>query len=65
MKFVKLVDNLCGPSFQLFMWNQGLLNLSFDDNKIMFGINDYISSMIRQEDFQTGNHKDKIKLKKN
>ena len=45
------------------MWNQSLINLSFDDNKIRFGINDYISSVIRLEDFQSVNHKDKIKLK--
>ena len=41
------------------VWNQGLVNLSFDDNKTKFRINDYISSVIRQDDFQSGNHKDK------
>ena len=47
------------------VWNQGLVNLGFNDNKTWFGTNDYISSVIRQEDFQSGNHKDKIKLKGN
>ena len=42
-----------------FMWNQGLVNLSFDDNKTRFKTNDYISSVIREDDFQSGNHKDK------
>ena len=37
-----------------------MVNLGFDDNKIRFGTNNYISSVIRQEDFQSGNHKDKI-----
>ena len=41
------------------MWNQGLVNLGFDDNKTRFRTNDYISSMIRQGDFKSGNHKDK------
>ena len=41
------------------MWNQGLANLGFDDNKTRFKTNDYISSVIKQEDFQSGNHKDK------
>ena len=41
------------------MWNQGLVNLGFDDNKIRFRTNDYISSVLRQDDFQSGNHKDK------
>ena len=41
------------------MWNQCLVNLGFDDNKIRFWTNDYISSVIRQDDFQNGNHKDK------
>ena len=44
------------------VWNQGLVNLGFDYYKARFGTNDYISSVIRQEDFQNGNHKDKIKL---
>ena len=47
------------------LWNQGLINFDFDDNKIRFETNDYISSVIRQEDFQSGNHKDKIKSKGN
>ena len=42
-----------------FMWNQGLVNLNFDDNKTRFKTNAYISSVIRQDDFQSGNHKDK------
>ena len=41
------------------LWNQGLVNLGFDDNKTRFRTNDYISSVIRQEDFQNDNHKDK------
>ena len=40
------------------MWNQGLVNPNFDDNKTRFGTNDYISSVIRQDDFQSDNHKD-------
>ena len=45
--------------------HQGLVNLDFDDNKIRFETNDYASSVIRQEDFQSCNYKDKIKSKKN
>ena len=41
------------------MWNQGLVNLGSDDKKIRFKTNDYISSVIRQDDFQNDNHKDK------
>ena len=41
------------------LWNQGLANLGFNDNKIRFRTNNYISSVIRQNDFQSGNHKDK------
>ena len=41
------------------MWNQGLVNLSFDDNKTRFRTNDYISSVFRQDDFQSDIHKDK------
>ena len=41
------------------MWNQCLINLNFDDNKTRFGTNDYISSVTKQDDFQSGNHKDK------
>ena len=41
------------------LWNQGLVNLGFDDNKTWFWTIDYISSVIRQDDFQSGNHKDK------
>ena len=36
-----------------------MVNLDFDDNKTRFRINDHISSVIRQDDFQSGNHKDK------
>ena len=43
----------------IFLRNQGLVNLGFDDNKIKFKTNDYISSVIRQDNFQSGNHKDK------
>ena len=48
-----------------YLWNQGLVNLDFDDNKTRLGTNDYISSVIRQEDFQSGNKKDKVKTKRN
>ena len=41
------------------VWNQGLVHLGFDDNKIKFRTNDYISSVIKQDDFQSDNHKDK------
>ena len=43
----------------MFVWNQSLSNLDFDDNKTRFRTNDYISSVIRQDDFQSDNHKDK------
>ena len=36
-----------------------MVNIDFDDNKTRFRTNDYISSVIRQDDFQSGNHKDK------
>ena len=36
-----------------------MINLNFDDNKTRFRTNDHISSVIRQDDFQSGNHKDK------
>ena len=36
-----------------------MVNLDFDDNKTRFRTNDYISSVIRQDDFQSGNPKDK------
>ena len=36
-----------------------MVNLDFDDNKTRFKTNDHISSVIRQDDFQSGNHKDK------
>ena len=36
-----------------------MVNLDFDDNKTRFRTNDHISSVIRQDDFQSGNHKDK------
>ena len=36
-----------------------MVNLDFDDNKTRFRTNDHISSVIRKEDFQSGNHKDK------
>ena len=41
------------------MCNQGLVDFSFDDNKIRFKTNDYISSVIKQDDFQSDNHKNK------
>ena len=37
-----------------------MVDLGFDDNKIRFKTNDYISSMIRQDNFQSDNHKDKL-----
>ena len=40
-----------------------MVNLSFDDNKTRFRTNDYISSVIRQDDFKSGNHKDKSSQK--
>ena len=36
-----------------------MVNLDFDDKKTRFRTNDYISSVIRQDNFQSGNHKDK------
>ena len=36
-----------------------MVNLDFDDNKTKFRTNDHISNVIRQYDFQSGNHKDK------
>ena len=36
-----------------------MVNLDFDDNKTIFSTNDHISSVIRQDDFQSVNHKDK------
>ena len=48
-----------------YLWNQGLVNLDFDDNKTRFGTNDYILSVIRQKDFQSCNQKHKIKTKRN
>ena len=47
----------------MILWNQGLVNLGFDDNKTKFRTNDYISSVFRQDDFQSGNHKDKSSQK--
>ena len=40
-----------------------MVNLGFDDNKTNFRTNDYISSVIRQANFQNGNHKDKSSKK--
>nr|CAN82286.1 hypothetical protein VITISV_028336 [Vitis vinifera] len=44
---------------------QGLVNLDFDDNKTRFRTNDHISSVIRQDGFQSGNHKDKSSQRRN
>ena len=41
-----------------------MVNLGFDDNKTKFETNDHISSVTKQDDFQSGNHKDKIKPEK-
>ena len=43
----------------LIVWNQGLVNFGFNDNKTRFRTNNCISSVIRQDDFQSSNHKDK------
>ena len=43
----------------MYLWNQGLVNLGFDDNKTRFRTNDYISNVNRQDDFQSGNYKGK------
>ena len=45
------------------MWNQGLVNLGCDDNKTRFGTNDYISSVTRQDDFQSDTHKEQNDVK--
>ena len=50
---------VCTTQTKTLVWNQGLVNLDFDYNKTTFRTNDYISNMIRQDDFQSGNHKDK------
>ena len=36
-----------------------MVNLDFNDNKTRFRTNDHISSVIRQDDFQSGNKKNK------
>ena len=41
-----------------------MVNLSFGDNKTRFRTNDYFSSVIRQDDFQSGNHRDKSSQRK-
>ena len=41
-----------------------MVNLDFDDNKTRFRTNNYISSVIKQDDFQSGNHKDKLSQRK-
>ena len=48
-----------------YVWNQSLVNLDFDNNKIWFETNDYISSVIMQENLQSDVYKEKIKLKGN
>ena len=50
------------PNIEKMRWyvsNQGLVNLGFDNNKTRFRTNDYILSVIMQDDFQSDNHKDK------
>ena len=47
----------CKVLFTKNLWNQGLVNLDFYDNKTKFRTNDHISSVIRQDDFQSGNPK--------
>ena len=63
-RLLKLCSNAnqCGNMIQnghILVWNQGLVNLGFDENKTRFKTNDYISSVIRQDNFQSGNYKDK------
>ena len=36
------------------LWNQGLVNVDFDDNKTKFKTNYHISSVIMWDDFQSG-----------
>ena len=62
---INKINNLYlkSSNFNYILWNQGLVSLGFDDNKIRFKTNDYISSVIRQEDFQNDNHKDKSSQK--
>ena len=55
----KQVEKSIKENDHSFLWNQSFVNLGFDDKKIRFKTNDYISSMIRQDNFQSGNHKDK------
>ena len=55
----KYKKHIWQPNAILYLWNQNLVNLSFDDNKTKFKTNYYILSMFRQDDFQSGNHKDK------
>ena len=45
------------------LWNQGLVNFSFNNNKTRFRSNNYISSVFSQDDFQSDNHKDKSSKK--
>ena len=37
-----------------------MVNLDFDDDKTRFRTNDHISSVIRQDDFQSGNPKRRV-----
>ena len=37
-----------------------MINLDFDDDKVRFRTNEYILSVIRQDEFQSGNYKDKL-----
>ena len=41
-----------------------MVNFGFNDNKIRFRTNDYISSVVKQDDFQSGNQKDKSNQRK-
>ena len=61
MDFATLGTSL--RKFGTSLWNQGLVNLGIDDNKTRFWTNDYISSVFRQDDFQSGNHKNKSSLR--
>ena len=54
-----MMEMIVNHIYYIYMWNQGLVNLDFDDNKTSFRNNVYISSVIRQDDFQSSNHKDK------
>ena len=70
LKASQQLDTLSRNYFSVFnfvcnIFFKCLVNLDFYDNKIKFETNDYISSVTRQEDSQSSNHKNKIKSKPN